>query len=163
MEECYSISDESNTLLSSKPVAFAAFVINALLNICVYRSGNNYVKGISYYTKGISHLPNGIFLFMNGISLMRFPPNAHRTIQMIIVDLEFRITAVLFYFFICLFIFIFICFLFAYYLRKEILFLTVFICLFVCLFVSQQLYTKSYERISMKFSGSVGVVQETID
>ena len=29
-------------------------------------------------------------------------------------------------------------------------------CLSVCLFVCEQLYTKSYERIPMKFSGSVG-------
>ena len=28
--------------------------------------------------------------------------------------------------------------------------------LFVCLFVCQQLYAKSYERISIKFSGTVG-------
>ena len=39
----------------------------------------------------------------------------------------------------------------AYHLRREILFLTALVCLFVC----QQLYAKSYERISMKFSGSV--------
>ena len=30
-----------------------------------------------------------------------------------------------------------------------------FLLVFVCLFVCQQLYAKSYERISMKFSGSV--------
>ena len=38
------------------------------------------------------------------------------------------------------------------YLRKEILFLMAFVYLFVC----QQLDAKSYEWISMKFSGSVG-------
>ena len=36
--------------------------------------------------------------------------------------------------------------------QGSILFLLAFVCLFVC----QQLYTKSYERILMKFSGSVG-------
>ena len=34
--------------------------------------------------------------------------------------------------------------------------LFVFVCLSVCLFVCEQLYAKSYERILMKFSGSVG-------
>ena len=41
---------------------------------------------------------------------------------------------------------------------NEILFLPAFVCLSVCLFVfvCQQLYAKSYERILMKFSESVG-------
>ena len=40
-------------------------------------------------------------------------------------------------------------------LAKEVMFLVALVCLFVCLFVCGQHYSKSYERIGMKFYGRV--------
>ena len=40
-------------------------------------------------------------------------------------------------------------------LAKEVMFLVALVCLFVCLFVCEQHYSKSYERIGMKFYGRV--------
>ena len=40
-------------------------------------------------------------------------------------------------------------------LAKEVMFLVAFVCLFVCLSVCGQHYSKSYERIGMKFYGGV--------
>ena len=54
------------------------------------------------------------------------------------------------YFFLSLFFYFFIS---SYiYLREEIMFLPAYVVLFVC----EQLYAKTFEQISMKFSGSVG-------
>ena len=36
-------------------------------------------------------------------------------------------------------------------LAKEVMFLVALVCLSVCLFVCEQHYSKSYERIGMKF------------
>ena len=40
-------------------------------------------------------------------------------------------------------------------LAKEVMFLVALVCLFVCLSVCGQHYSKSYERIGMKFYGGV--------
>ena len=40
-------------------------------------------------------------------------------------------------------------------LAKEVMFLVALVCVFVCLFVCGQHYSKSYERIAMKFYGGV--------
>ena len=40
-------------------------------------------------------------------------------------------------------------------LAKEVMFLVASVCLSVCLFVCEQHYSKSYERIGMKFYGRV--------
>ena len=40
-------------------------------------------------------------------------------------------------------------------LAKEVMFLVALVCLSVCLFVCEQHYSKSYERIGMKFYGRV--------
>ena len=40
-------------------------------------------------------------------------------------------------------------------LAKEVMFLVALVCLSICLFVCEQHYSKSYERIGMKFYGRV--------
>ena len=63
-----------------------------------------------------------------------------------------EIFSVIFSFF-SIFSFHFFFFLFLIFISaRMILFLSVFVVLFVC----EQLYAKTYEQISMKFSGSVG-------